>query len=464
MKKILALSLLFTVAFTGFSQDSTAVISSNSPENAPIKPLKFNLNADGTQSVAIGVWSQVWLRSMEMNPGTAVNGIAQERVEDVAIRRFRITGTFNLTDRYTIFMHIGMNNQAFNSGGGAGTGSDGVGKKAKIFFHDIYNEYLFHRYDDSAKVPFSLSAGFGLHAWNGISRLSNISTNKMLTLDIPVYNYPGIEISDQMGRQFGMFVHGELGRLGYRMHMNKPFTAQLQPTSSTAAVDRNGHNEWAYGGYYYYQFAEREGQGSAFLAGSYLGEKSIFNIGGGFYSTQKATATLAENGDYTYHPIRVLAADVFYEKPVGDPAKKMAMSLYSVFYNYDLGPNYLRNTGLLNPGSALDGFAGDVAAEGFGNNRFFFGTGNIWHTTAAYILPRFNQSTVRLQPYVTYAMKDLDAVKNVGHFYDLGANILLKDHNAKLSVQYAARPLNNASDWSSMGHAGEWMACLQLYL
>lgn len=464
MKKVLLTSLLSLGTFYALAQDTLSILKPSIPEESPLKPLQFKLNADGSQAINFSIWNQVWVRSMDMNPGTAVNGIEQSRTEDVGIRRMRFTGTLKLSERYKMFFQLGMNNQTFTSGGGVGTGADGKGKKAKIFFHDAYNEYLFKKYDASAKLPFSLSAGVGLHAWNGISRLSNASSNKILTLDIPVYNYSGIEMSDQMGRQFGFFAHGEVGKLGYRMSMNKPFTTQIEPTSTQQAVDRNVHNKWSYAGYYYWQFAEREDQNTSFMSGSYLGQKTVFNIGAGFYTQAKGTATLNTNGGLDYHDIQVLGADIFYERPVGEPAKKMAVTLYSVFYHYDFGPNYIRTQGLMNPGAALEGFTGDLAAEGFGNNRFFFGTGNIWHTTAAFILPRFNQSHVRLQPYVTYALKDLDAVKNTGHFYDFGTNVLLKDHNAKISLQYSLRPLNKAADWSKMGTAGEWMACFQLFL
>ena len=42
----------------------------------------------------------------------------------------------------------------------------------------------------------------------------------------------------------------------------------------------------------------------------------------------------------------LLGADVFYKKPVG----MYSFSAYSGLYSYDLGPNYIRKTGIMNVG------------------------------------------------------------------------------------------------------------------
>jgi hypothetical protein len=46
--------------------------------------------------------------------------------------------------------------------------------------------------------------------------------------------------------------------------------------------------------------------------------------------------------------------------------KKMAVTGYSVLYDYDFGPNYLRNVGIMN-GSVDPNFAGSRAIAGPGN-------------------------------------------------------------------------------------------------
>ena len=451
--------LLISLSLTSVSaQENNEVV-----EEEIIHPLKWNLNEKGTQSVTIGMWTHVWARSMEMNPGTQVNEVHQDRFNDFGLRRMRLTGTFQLNPRYKVFLQLGTNNQTFTSGGGTGTGADGAGKRAKVYFHDAYVEYTLKKYDSKAKVPFSLAIGSGLHAWNGVSRFTNASTNKMLTFDIPVYNFPGIEISDQMGRQFGVFAHGEIGRLAYRMHVNQPFATSNTPKSENVAIDNNGHNKYSFGGYYSYQFLDRDPQGTSFLAGTYLGEKSMFNVGFGFYNNNKGTATLQEDGSLKHHDINVLGVDVFYEKPFGTGKNKQLFSLYSVYYNYNFGPNYIRTQGLLNPGVKDDTYTGPIAAEGFGNTKYFFGTGSIWHSTVAYMFPKFKDSSTQLQPYVTYAWKDLDAMQTTSHFYDIGMNVLLKGHNAKITFQYASRPLHHAEDLSFMKRAGEWQTCFQIY-
>jgi len=457
MKKILSILLLFVFVFS-FAQENKELEGDDS-----ILPLKWNLNPSGTQSITFGMWAQIWARQMEMNPGTKIGTVPQDHFTDIGLRRFRLTANFQLSKDFQAFLQLGVNNQSFNSGGGTGTGANGLGKRAQVYFHDAYVSYDLKKYDSNTKLPFSISLGAGLHAWNGVSRLTNASTNKMLTFDIPVYNFPGIEITDQMGRQFGVFVHGEIEKLSYRMNINRPFQTSIIPTSNNVAVDNNGHNKFSYAGYFAYQFKDRESQATSFLAGTYLGEKSIFNIGFGFYNNAKGTATL-ENETLKQHDINVYGLDVFYEQPLGIHTNKQVLSVYSVLYKYQMGPNYIRTQGLLNPGFKDDAFEGSVAAEGFGNNKFFLGTGNIWHTTVAYMFAKFKNTQTQIQPYFTYARKDLEAIKETANFYDVGFNLLFKGHNSKLSFQYSSQPLHYATDLSFMKRVGEWKMCFQIYL
>jgi hypothetical protein len=45
----------------------------------------------------------------------------------------------------------------------------------------------------------------------------------------------------------------------------------------------------------------------------------------------------------------------------------MAVTGYSVLYDYDFGPNYLRNVGIMNIGSVDPNFTGSRAIAGAGN-------------------------------------------------------------------------------------------------
>jgi len=457
----------FGIANAQQTKDSAIAVSEKpKTKTKPLGDLKIKFNEDGSKYLKFGFWNQTWLRVIENNPGTAVNGVPQETTYDAGIRRMRITATVQLSPRYLLFVQMGMNNQSFISGGGTGTGGNGAGKKAVFFFHDAYNEFTVFPsvdYETKKAQDFSLYLGVGLHSWNGVSRLTNASSNRMLTADLPIFNFNTIEVSDQFARQFGVFAHGEYKKLAYRLNVNKPFATNLIPAVGAGALDNNKNGKLSYAGYFDYQFLDTESRTTSFLAGSFLGEKQIFNVGAGFYSTKDGTITQPSEGFFKNHDIKIFGVDVFAELPVGAKDKGMSVSLYSVFYDYNFGPKYIRTTGLMNPGTADPDFIGTVAKEGFGNAKYLLGTGKIWYTQAGFLLPKFSDK-VRIQPYATYSLKKLDALAQTGSYYDLGTNILLDGHNAKISLQYSSRPLYDTATNTVFKRAGECIASIQIYL
>ncbi|MDN3671748.1 porin [Flavobacterium branchiarum] len=474
MKKIsnnFLVTLVFIVAFGKlYSQEikDSVFVAIEKPKvtTTPIGDLKIKFNNDGSKYLKFGFWNQVLLRAIENNPGTAVNGIPQETTYDVGVRRMRITATAQLSPRYLLFVQMGMNNQSFIAGGGKGTGAYGAGKKATLFFHDAYNEFtVIPTIDSESKKvnDFSLYIGAGLHSWSGVSRLTNASSSKMLTADLPVFNFSTIEISDQFGRQMGIFAHGEYKKLGYRVNLNKPFATNLVPAVGAGALDNNKSGKLSYAGYFDYQFFDTEKRITSFFAGTYLGEKKILNVGAGFYSTKDGTITQSSTGVFESHDINILGLDVFAELPVGPKDKKMSFSIYSVLYDYDFGKNYIRTTGTMNPGTADPAFIGTVAKEGFGNAKYLLGTGKIWYTQTGFLLPKFSEN-IRIQPFATYSLKKLEALSQSGNYYDLGTNLFLEGHNAKISFQYSSRPLYDGLTNTVFKRAGEFLACIQICL
>jgi hypothetical protein len=162
------------------------------------------------------------------------------------------------------------------------------------------------------------------------------------------------------------------------------------------------------------------------------------------------------------HDISLLSADVFADLPLGPKEKNMALTAYSVLYDYNFGPKYLRATGVMNTGVADTTFKGAKAQEGVGNARMSLGTGRIWYTQAGFLLPKGISKKVRIQPVAAYTLKDLEALNAVGHYYDLGSNFFLDGHNSKLTLQYSSRPLYN--DKKVFKRAGEWIVQFQIYL
>lgn len=430
--------------------------------------MKFNINPEGTKYMRFITWNQIWMRSAEMNPGTLVGDEPASRQEDIGMRRLRLLAYAQISPRYMIVTHIGINNQTFINGGAsgsAGTGGYGAGKKPGIFFHDAWNEYAVVLPKENK--PFSLSLGGGLHYYMGLSRMTMSSTLNYLAIDAPIFNWPLIENSDQFARQMGIFAKGKYNRLEYRFSLNKPFATNQVPTdfttsSAAVAVDNSNNAKWSKAGYVEYQFLDKESNLLPYKVGSYLGTKRVFNLGGGFYTAPSGTKT-SVNGVIEKHPINLFSGDIFVDIPVGNKAKKMAVTAYSVFYDYDFGPNYVRNLGIMNEGVADPAFTGTRALSGPGNLQPTIGTGTIWYTQAGFLLPNKNEKPkVRVQPFGAYTYKNFDAFEKSSSQFDIGTNLFLDGHHAKLTAQYSTRPVYTSV--SDVDYVGDFLLQLQIYL
>ncbi|UEQ74525.1 porin [Chryseobacterium arthrosphaerae] len=470
MKKLLIIISVMLVQNI-YSQDSTGIKKipeENVSEKNPldIGELKIKLNSKGDQWIKLGISSQIWLRSIENNPGTSVNGVPQEQTYDAGIRRMRLIIQSQVTPFYSVFLQMGINNQNFISGGGSGTGNNGAGKKAPFFFHDAYNELAIiprNNFQTGKPNKNNLYLGAGLHSWNGVSRLTNASTTKMLAGDIPIFNFPSIEIADQFSRQLGVFVHGEFDRLNYRFSVNKPFATNIKPAVGGPAVDNNQSGKLSYSGYAFYQFFGKETTVTSFLPGNILAARKVLNIGTGFYTSKDATQTQPSENVFESHPANIFGADVYSEIPLGNKNKEMGLTLYSVYYNYNYGPNYLRMSGLLNPGAPDPSFTGQRALEGAGNNRVLMGTGNIWFSQVGFVIPKFS-TILKIQPFFNYALKNMKALNQSGSYYDIGTNFYLYGQNARIVVQYSSRPLYDIADKTVFDRKGEFLLSLQIVL
>lgn len=458
MKKSFILSALLCSAFA-FSQGSLDYGGG----------MKFNLNPEGTKYMRFITWNQIWMRSSEMNPGTMIGEQGVTKQEDIGLRRLRLLAYAQISPRYMIVTHIGINNQTFINGGASGssgTGGYGAGKKPGIFFHDAWNEYAVVLPQE--KKPFSLSVGAGLHYYMGLSRMTMSSTLNYLAIDAPIFNWPTIENSDQFARQMGLFAKGKYNRFEYRVSINKPFVTNQVPVDATSsdasvAVDNNNNARWSKAGYFEYQLFDKESNLLPYKVGTYLGTKKVFNIGAGFYTAPSATKT-SVNGNVDTHAANLFAGDVFLDMPIGKKENKMALTAYSVFYDYDFGPNYLRNLGIMNEGVADTNYTGDRALAGAGNLQPMIGTGTIWYTQAGVLLPNSAEKPkVRIQPFAAYTYKNFDALDKASNQFDIGSNFFIDGHHAKVTAQYSTRPVYTASDKVD-SYKGEFLLQLQIYL
>ncbi|WP_246285282.1 hypothetical protein [Hymenobacter lapidiphilus] len=415
--------------------------------------LKVSLSPDGSKYMRFITWHQVWTRFNQNNSGSQhTSGDPQRNTFDVGLRRSRLILYAQLNPRFMVLTHIGINNQ--NAvGGGVGIGDPG--KKPQLFVHEAVVEY---------KVFSQLSLGAGLHYQNGISRMTRASTLNFLAFDAPITNWPTIEKTDQFARYMGIYAKGRIGKLDYAVAVNDPFVTS--PTATPATVPTNvaeyyprNHSK-NFQGYFAYEFLDQEANLLPYAVGSYLGAKRVFNIGAGFLFNKDAMfsrpgalpppPTGQPGADpYSYVPFKthnmgIWSADVFFDTPLNKEAGT-AFTTYAVYYNFDFGPNYVRNIGIMNPSSAGGSAAIPGAGTLRGNSFPTVGTGSALYAQAGYLLPKnVLGPKARLQPYAAWLHGDYEGLEAIGakkvNVLDLGANVLLDGHNAKLTLNYRVRP------------------------
>jgi hypothetical protein len=438
------------------------------------RPLTLQLSDDGSKYIRFLIWNQLWARAIENNPGTLdVNGQPNNNSFDIGIRRARFLAYAQVSPRFLVLTHWGINNQTFNGGGVPGGGASGnpgnipvtvnpetglgtangmSSKKPQMFFHDIWTEF---------KVVDELYIGTGLHYWNGISRMTSHSTLNFMAIDAPIFNWPLIELTDQFARQFGIYAKGQIKKWDYRLALNKPFSVgeggRFDESRQVPIAANIVNDNWATQGYIAYQFLETENNKLPFFVGSYLGTKKVFNIGGGWHHHANATLSKSAEGMSSYHDIRLFGLDAFLDIPL-NPISGSALTSYTVFYNYDFGPNYMRNVGIMNIG-----FGAGSTQNGPGNAQPTIGTGNVFYTQTGYLLPKsVLEDHGRLQPFGALTYKNFELFDTSSWQYDLGFNYYMNGHQAKITLQYSTRPL--FENYSKTGTASELIVQTHIFL
>ncbi len=445
------------------AQNNAATPTADKPKvDHSYKPMMLKLNDDGSKYIRFITWHQFWLTHTANNPGTLdVEGKEVKSSTDFALRRSRFLVYAQVSPRFLILSHWGINNQSFINGGasaGSNVSSSGVsnaGKRPQIYIHDAWAEF--------AVVPDKLHIGTGLHYWNGISRLASQSTLNFMTLDAPIVNWATIEATDQFARQFGIYAKGQLGRLDYRVAANKPFAngAALSAVTSSNAVQILNEN-WAAAGYFDWMFWDKEVNKLPYFVGSHLGAKKVFNLGAGFYYHPNSTGSRTIAGSdtsFNKHNTLLLGVDAYLDMPLNKD-KGTCLSVYSGFYNYDYGPGYLRNIGILNLHTNTNPTAASLA--GGGNAQPTLGTGIISYTQVGYALPKLKNGT-QFMPYVTTTFKSFERLNDPSVQFDLGLNYFVTGHNAKITLQYSTRPIYTTAG-DKDGSKGEFILQTHIFL
>lgn len=452
------------LAGTAFGQVTPPAAGTPPPPAAPAPPpavpapaksvpygagMKVNISPDGSKYVRFIGWTQAWAQYNQNNSNTLRNGTPKDDQLAFSIRRTRLITLAQLNSRFLMILDLGMENQSSTSGS-AVNDPTGPGKRPQLYFHEAVAEYRVNKY---------LNVGGGLHFQTGISRMTSASTANMLAYDIPSVNFPTVDQTDQFGFFLGFYGKGRIGRLDYRLSVSDAFLTNQASTpaalrTNVAAYNPRNSNK-IYQGYFSYEFLDKEANLLPFSTGTYLGTKKVFNIGAGFhynaegmYSRAAAYPTVAPADPFTTtttHDIKLFGADVFYDAPL-DTASNTALTVYGVYYNYNFGPNYVRNVGVINPGTGI--VAGSTGPASLAGNAVpLIGTGQSYYAQVGLLLPKnLLGPKMKLQPYVAYLHNSLNGlldtdgkVKGV-NIYDAGLNLYLDGHNAKFTLNYRARP------------------------
>ena len=110
-----------------------------------------------------------------------------------------------------------------------------------------------------------------------------------------------------------------------------------------------------------------------------------------------------------------------------------------MYYNYDMGPNHVRFIGASNPGYGTDPRRGNALPHS--------GTGQVGFVETGFLLPKnVLGPKVRVQPYASYLLASYDGLRDAANekksvnVFDAGANFYVDGHNAKVTINYRARP------------------------
>ncbi|GAA0873394.1 hypothetical protein GCM10009117_25410 [Gangjinia marincola] len=399
MKNNLFLSLLlFLIGVNlSFAQGSTEYTGG----------MKVKLNEDGTKYFRIISWAQFWA---QYNNNETLNAFGNEESDlNFSIRRARILMYAQLTNRFLILTHFGLNSQ-----NAANMHPVGKSESSQLFFHDVWGEYALNK---------NHSIGGGLHYWNGISRLNNQSTLNMLTLDNNRQSWATIGLSDQFARHMGIYLKGKFGKLQYRVSVNEAINDGLDaeniPTQNNATYSgRNilgGKNAGKnFAGYFDYNFLDQESNFLPYKVGSYIGGKKVFNVGAGFFYHPNGSTILDESENFEGQDVAIFSIDAFYDAPIG--TKGAAITAYAVYQNNDYGDNFT-----------------------FGQT---YESGSMLYGHVGYVIPGTSE-LLKIQPYLSYTNRSINAIDDDTNRFGIGGNLYFSGHHSKLSLEYSNQQYGN---------------------
>ncbi len=386
MKKLLLIVLISIASYS----------SSNAQGSPDYKGgMKVRLNDDGSKYFRIITWAQG-----QVNYNFDVASDASNF--SYKLKRARVLIYSQITDKFMIVTHIGLNNLTADNLSPLGKESS-----SQIFLHSAWAQY---------KIAKNHTIGTGLHYFNGISRLNNQSTLNMLTLDNNRQSWATLGLSDQFARHLGIFAKGNFGKIQYHVAINDAITNGLDNRTDQFTDEAiyggkrllgSKNASFNYAGYFEYNFLYKESNFLPYKVGTYLGSKKVFNIGTGFfYHPSGSVIYNSIEETYVGQDVKIFAIDAYYEAPL--LGNNDAITAYATFQNNDYGTNYMYSA---------------------------YGTGNMIYSHIGYLFGGDNTKP-RFQPYVSYAINTYDKVNDNRNILGVGTNIYFSGHNSKLTIEY----------------------------
>lgn len=358
------------------------------------KPIKLELDENGDKYIRFIMWHQVWLTTSNLSGENANLQI------HTSIRRSRFLAYAQVSPNFLILTHFGLN--GLTTDNMASLGNNGNGPQ--LFLHGAWGEF---------RLMQQLYVGGGLHYWNGLTRLASQSTLNFMTLDQsrPFTSWHNLGITNQFARSLGVYAKGQIGKLDFRVALNSPIRNPLADgmdyglkdsgLTYTGVTNCNEVGEdvgnMLVEGYVRINFWDSESTKLPYNVGTYLGEKRVFALGGGFFIHPNG---MYESSSGKHYGVRHVALDAFLDFPVHEGA----VNAYVSVIKFDYGNNYVGR---------------------------WAGTGTAIYGQAGYYL-----KALKVMPYAAVNVGKYDGFIDPVYTWDFGINYFVQGHNAKITLEY----------------------------
>lgn len=392
MKRLTKLTVL-VLLLIGISGQAQA---QDKPEvDHSYKPLKIDFSEDGSKYLRFIIWHQHWSQTNNL----AVEDSKAQLTHFV--RRSRMLAYAQISPRFLILTHFGLNNLTPGNLSSLGNNADAP----QLFLHDAWTEF-------KVSNDNSLYLGGGLHYWKGLTRMANASTLNFMTMDNtrPFVHWHSLAVTDQFARHLGIYAKGQLGKFDYRLALNNPGRNGLQADRSSNGVgleyngfavpDENGDpvGNSIIEGYFRYNFWDTESTKLPYAVGTYLGKKKVFAVGAGFFAHPNGMYnTTSQEHENVSH----FAVDAFLDMPLGEGD---CLNAYASFMSFNYGENYVSR---------------------------WAGTGSVFYGHVGYKLPNS-----RFMPYIAFQTGSYEGYEENTQALDIGLNYFINGHHAKLTLEY----------------------------